>query len=967
MVEALLGAASARDARRGSSLANTPESPAVMTALLRDLEAELASGTITVVQERAPIVNRPAQPIPRAPASPPPPRETSDTFFEVRLLDETGQGIGRVPILIRAGGKTHEVRTNAGGVALVENVTAWTAELETPELEPLENALDARWVKFRPQRAPKVSNMVSLPFTGRRLPSFPLKAAVPNTVVITPPSGKLNVSLWDKTGLVRHALRSYTIDGPMTFSGKTDENATLLHDDVFPGDYVLTLTARFFEDEDEQADTYDVPLRVLPNSLAPEIRMVGAVPRLVLVRFRRAFNTNKAFLLPTALSAVHVLRDVYRENRGSKLLVVGHADTAGGSAYNERLSVDRAQATTEFLADDVDGWLARYDAGIEKKKRWGAQEDRLMLMALPGFRSKPKGEDAVRWFQRTRGLEVDGIPGPKTRKALCSEYMSLDGTSLEKEGLDIETEVHGCGENHPLDDGGAALDEGAEDGVHDPVDRRVELLFFDSEFGFVPPPPGKTSKAGSKQYPKWVKRADVIDLVALDPDGPSLQVVEVADTLFRTNSAVVMPEGETPTAGAGGTATDAIATVLRFNASRPGKKVLVAGHTDTEGSVDFNQKLSEERAKCALALLVGGTDGRESFAKVCDGRHQVADYKQILAWVSRVLGKLGFDCHPGAIDDNAATGVAPVKRFQKSYNQSKSALGASGPDLAVDGAVGPLTWGAFFDCYEAVLAEDLGVDAKGLSDLREKVVFVDDHRRALGFGEHFPVEELGVDGLRSEANRRVEILLFDPTEEPDAEDAENDPETAELYLPGNYERVVVPQEETELLVRLHDSSATPLASAPFRVSLGTDVLSQGTSVDGRVQVTLPSGMCPEKLRLEWGELDAAGAFPFSSDVIVDCDDGSGRVRDSSRLANIGYPSSSDAQFDAAVRRFQLDYLIDEKPSPEGTLPPLTAKKLREIFTGALDASRPPPKDEPEPASGEDEADQSAGAGGCSLV
>jgi len=50
-----------------------------------------------------------------------------------------------------------------------------------------------------------------------------------------------------------------------------------------------------------------------------------------------------------------------------------------------------------------------------------------------------------------------------------------------------------------------------KDGAKSPQDRRAEIFFFDE--GIKPPPPGPTSKKGSKEYPQWV--AGVSDTVEL--------------------------------------------------------------------------------------------------------------------------------------------------------------------------------------------------------------------------------------------------------------------------------------------------------------------------------------------------------------------------------------------------------------------------------------------------------------------
>lgn len=764
--------------------------------VLRRFERILELGRILVEEELPTTLrDRRVQPSPEFPPLPPARAETRDTFFDVRFVDETGQAINGLELEFDAGGDLHEVKTNPAGVALLEHIIATGATVGVPDVAQLEKILDARWKRFRPGVPPKEGNSVDIEFTGGEISGISLKPVVPHRVVVKPPLGRIFMELWDKTGRVRHAGVDYSIDGPMRLSGTTDQDGCLAHDSVFPGDYTLNFTLEFFEGDDKRSDTYTSPVVVLaPNDPIPERRMIGAVPRVVLARLRLLFNTNKAFLLPTMLPSIQKLRSIYLANNPNELLVVGHADTIAGSDYNDKLSLERAQATIAYLKDDVDAWLAFYDQSVTAKKRWGSPEDRQMFVAMADFDTKPKGEDAVRWFQRTRGLKVDGKAGPQTRRQLITEYMALDGASLEEMGLRISATAHGCGENFPLDETGEQLEPAPEDQKRDPTDRRVELFFFDAEFGIVPSPRGDNSQAGSPEYPEWRRRAEEVhDLEAEQLEGPEVIFVEIEDALFRTNSAVVLPEGERPTSDSAQheafTSIGIIATALRFNDEHPGKKILVAGHTDTTASVDFNQKLSEERARVALALLRGGNDQREIWKTTCDGRHTVSDYKQILSWVSRAFPDIVFDCDPGAIDDNESTGVEPVRRFQKAYNGNKQALGAGNqPDLAPDGDVGPLTWGAFFDCYEAALRDELGEDANGVAQLREKLVFVDDERKSLGFSEYFPVEELGVDNYRSQANRRAEILFYDEGEEPDVVAAENDPETTEIYLPGRYER-----------------------------------------------------------------------------------------------------------------------------------------------------------------------------------
>jgi len=772
--------------------------PTAFGGIAARLEEELLAGRLIVERQLvAPLTERRDQIELELPPLPPARRDSTTRSFEVRFVDEVGKAITGIDAEFTADGAQMRA-TNAAGVALLEGVQSTSANVAIVDPDALSKVLDPRWETFRPGKPPKESNATEVVFRGSALGPFALKAELPNTVVIKPPLGKLLVELWDKTGRARHANRTYQITGPQSFEGTTDDDGRLLHEDVFPGDYQLSLALEFFEEDapDRAIDIVDSALVTLAAESEPQVRLVGAVPRSILARLHMFFNTNKTFLLPTALPSVQKLRRLYAENAPCQLLVVGHADTKASTAYNDKLSLERAQATIAYLADDVEGWFKFYGLDIDAPKRWGKVEDHLMIMSMPGFVSKPKGEKAVEWYQRTRGLEVDGTAGKETRRALIEEYMSLDGASLADFVGDIDATAHGCGENFPLADDGETLDTAPQDEKRDPIDRRVELFFFDNEFGITPPAATSNSAPNSPEYPLWRKRvAETVELEPGDPDAPQVTFVELADAHFRTDSALVLPEGEDPDAKGEHralTSVGLIAQALRFNEEHTGRSAFVAGHTDTSAGDAHNDELSKLRAQLALALLEGD---RESFKTVADQRHKPADVNQILSWVSKAFPELqapppktgpAFDCDPGKITD--VVNQAKVRKFQAEYNAIKSSLGVTTPDISVDGSVGKETWGAFFDCYEFALQQELGEDVPGLATLRNKLQFVDGARKALGFGERFPIEELGVDNFRSQTNRRVEILFFEPGEEPDLAHAEDDPETSELYLPGFFER-----------------------------------------------------------------------------------------------------------------------------------------------------------------------------------
>lgn len=490
---------------------------------LRTLEDALASGRLQAKWEE---FNSPGErkelELPELPPLPPAPREAATRSFEVRFVDEVGAAISGIEAEFTADGAQMRV-TNAAGIALLDSVVSSSANVAILDPEALSKVLDPRWEDFRPGLAPKESNTHEVVFRGGELGPFDLKAEVPNTVVIKPPLGKLFVELWDKTGRVRHANCDYQISGAQSFEGTTDDEGRLLHEDVFPGDYVLSLALSLEEEgADPVVDILEAPLVVLDRTeTEPQVRFVGAARRVVMARLRHMFfETNKSFLLPSAVSSFEQVRELYVSSEPSELLIVGHADTTAGPTINNPLSLARAEMTAAYLNDNVEPWLAQYLLTSDKQ-RWGAHEDELMLSAAPDFGDKPEGEDPVHWFQRTRGLEVDGEAGPKTRRQLITEYMALDGTSLRQgREFDIKVTAHGCSESFPLDDSGDELDTAPADSKEDATDRRVELFFFDAEFGVQPPPPGKISPAGSPQYPLWRKKVtDLIDLQSTFVEG----------------------------------------------------------------------------------------------------------------------------------------------------------------------------------------------------------------------------------------------------------------------------------------------------------------------------------------------------------------------------------------------------------------------------------------------------------------
>lgn len=272
----------------------------------------------------------------------------------------------------------------------------------------------------------------------------------------------------------------------------------------------------------------------------------------------------------------------------------------------------------------------------------------------------------------------------------------------------------------------------------DKVERRVEV----GKDGTIPP---------------FVLSTGTDYRVVLTQHKAKAQVREFEDATFHFDSAVLLPDSgpcdpakpdEERITGIG-----VLATCLQQAHENPDQTLLVAGHTDTKGDAAYNLQLSNARAKNVLHALTGNKDGWVAIAKQ---RHQVEDYQQILKWVAFIWA---WPCDPGEItnEHDEATDSA-VEAFQELASEE------FGTPLTVDGDVGEQTWGAIFEVYQHVLADLLDVDAAELRRRQGELKFL--AKKTVGCGESFQVEQQGQDGVESRANRRVQVLFFDPQEEP---------------------------------------------------------------------------------------------------------------------------------------------------------------------------------------------------------
>jgi outer membrane protein OmpA-like peptidoglycan-associated protein len=331
--------------------------------------------------------------------------------------------------------------------------------------------------------------------------------------------------------------------------------------------------------------------------------------------------------------------------------------------------------------------------------------------------------------------------------------------------------------------------------------------------------------------------------VSLPTDEPHLIVVtrcpacrlEVADVHFNFDSAVFLPDaGAAQTDDPSITGLAVLRACLQYAQAHPEQPAAISGHTDTVGTPGYNLTLSSLRAQNVKAALVGK---RDDWASSAAAKYCVADVQRILRLAAYTLS---WDCDPGRVDNKPGPQTAQaVKNFQARYND------VYGASIGVDGKVGSETWGAFFDVYMLELRDLLGTDDSGLAALQQGITFVDPNHAAVGCGENHPIEAAGQDQYRSATNRRVEILFFNPGDEPTFPCHPSDdtcrPAACPIYRLGHYQFDPLPVDVTPFLRVRFQINGDALANEPYQLFLddATDPTEGSTDGDGQIERPLP--------------------------------------------------------------------------------------------------------------------------------
>lgn len=209
------------------------------------------------------------------------------------------------------------------------------------------------------------------------------------------------------------------------------------------------------------------------------------------------FVFGSSFILPDSKDEFAALSKLRKDHPGAPLSVFGHADPVGDDEFNKTLSGHRADSVYGVLTRDTARWERLYNSG--GSEGWGIGSVQRMLTAVGFDAGPPTGamnaqtRSAVEKFQTSKGIGVDGDPGPKTREKLFAAYMEflfpekVEKTEFLAKGADAggKGDVQGCSEFNPLRSFSTAEttffnkpeNKSARD--HDnEVNRRVMVLLF---------------------------------------------------------------------------------------------------------------------------------------------------------------------------------------------------------------------------------------------------------------------------------------------------------------------------------------------------------------------------------------------------------------------------------------------------------------------------------------------------------
>jgi outer membrane protein OmpA-like peptidoglycan-associated protein len=105
---------------------------------------------------------------------------------------------------------------------------------------------------------------------------------------------------------------------------------------------------RALEEAQRQMTLFGIAVERLGNAATVKKEARGTV---ITISGQVLFASGKSELLPAASDSLARVADALKDiEPGKKIIVEGHTDSTGSTAYNERLSVERAEHVKTFLA-----------------------------------------------------------------------------------------------------------------------------------------------------------------------------------------------------------------------------------------------------------------------------------------------------------------------------------------------------------------------------------------------------------------------------------------------------------------------------------------------------------------------------------------------------------------------------------------------------------------------------------------
>jgi len=113
------------------------------------------------------------------------PTKEDETYFFVRLLDDTGQAVDSTELVFTAAGQTRTITTDGAGVARWDRVHASSGSVRLSSIAKVREKLEERWKSFTKRRIPEGNNVVGVALCEEVGP-VPLEAKVETTLVLLP-------------------------------------------------------------------------------------------------------------------------------------------------------------------------------------------------------------------------------------------------------------------------------------------------------------------------------------------------------------------------------------------------------------------------------------------------------------------------------------------------------------------------------------------------------------------------------------------------------------------------------------------------------------------------------------------------------------------------------------------------------------------------------------------------------------